>query len=77
MVRSLPIPFSFALIAFLVLLVQGLFEAETHYRLPPGPKLMGTKGVSAGFQPIQEKEAVHFILQTFDDPDSIMANLKT
>ncbi|KAL8748488.1 MAG: hypothetical protein Q9184_007266 [Pyrenodesmia sp. 2 TL-2023] len=38
---------------------------------------IGTKGLSAGFQPIQEKEALHFVLQTFKDPDNMMVYLKT
>ncbi|KAL8721665.1 MAG: hypothetical protein Q9225_001714 [Loekoesia sp. 1 TL-2023] len=38
---------------------------------------IGTKGLSAGFQPIQEKEALQFILQTFHDPDNMMVYLKT
>ncbi|KAJ5861082.1 cytochrome P450 oxidoreductase OrdA-like [Penicillium soppii] len=38
---------------------------------------IGTKGVSAGFRPIQEHEAVHFILQTFKQPDDILVHLKT
>lgn len=37
---------------------------------------IGTKGLSAGFQPIQEKEALQFVLQTFNDPDSLMVYLK-
>ncbi|KAL9615847.1 MAG: hypothetical protein Q9160_009210 [Pyrenula sp. 1 TL-2023] len=38
---------------------------------------IGTKGLSAGFQPIQEGEALRFILQTFNDPDKMMVYLKT
>ncbi|KAI4248938.1 MAG: hypothetical protein LQ352_005803 [Teloschistes flavicans] len=38
---------------------------------------IGTKGLSAGFQPIQEKEALQFVLQTFNDPDNMMVYLKT
>ncbi|KAL8943871.1 MAG: hypothetical protein Q9211_000810 [Gyalolechia sp. 1 TL-2023] len=33
---------------------------------------IGTKRLSAGFQPIQEKEALQFVLQTFNDPDNMM-----
>ncbi|KAA8651170.1 hypothetical protein EYZ11_007034 [Aspergillus tanneri] len=38
---------------------------------------IGTKGLSAGFQPLQEKEALYFILETFNDPDNMMVYLKT
>ncbi|KAI4172112.1 MAG: hypothetical protein LQ343_003760 [Gyalolechia ehrenbergii] len=38
---------------------------------------IGTKGLSARFQPIQEKEALRFVLQTFNDPDNMMVYLKT
>ncbi|CAO1603064.1 hypothetical protein XANCAGTX0491_006656 [Xanthoria calcicola] len=38
---------------------------------------IGTKGLSADFQPIQEKEALQFVLQTFNDPDNMMVYLKT
>lgn len=38
---------------------------------------IGTKGRSAGFQPIQEKEALCFVLQTFNDPNNMMVYLKT
>ncbi|KAL8999556.1 MAG: hypothetical protein Q9169_001645 [Polycauliona sp. 2 TL-2023] len=38
---------------------------------------IGTKGLSAGLQPIQEKEALQFVLQTFNDPDNMMVYLKT
>lgn len=38
---------------------------------------IGTKGLSAGFQPVQEKEALQFVLQTFNDPDNMMVYLKT
>ncbi|KAL8774150.1 MAG: hypothetical protein Q9209_001258 [Squamulea sp. 1 TL-2023] len=38
---------------------------------------IGTKGLSAGFQPIQEQEALQFVLQTFNDPDNMMVYLKT
>jgi len=38
---------------------------------------IGTKGLAAEFQPIQEQEALRFILQTFNDPDNMMAYLKT
>ncbi|KAL8672378.1 MAG: hypothetical protein Q9168_003151 [Polycauliona sp. 1 TL-2023] len=38
---------------------------------------IGTKGLSAAFQPIQEKEALQFVLQTFNDPDNMMVYLKT
>lgn len=38
---------------------------------------IGTKGSSAGFQPIQEKEALRFVLQTFKDPENMMVYLKT
>jgi hypothetical protein len=37
---------------------------------------IGTKSLSAGFQPIQEKEALHFTLQTLHDPDNILKHLK-
>ncbi|KAL9581692.1 MAG: hypothetical protein Q9203_005795 [Teloschistes exilis] len=38
---------------------------------------LSTKGLSAGLQPIQEKEALKFVLQTFNDPDNMMVHLKT
>ncbi|KAH8689750.1 putative cytochrome P450 oxidoreductase OrdA-like protein [Phaeosphaeriaceae sp. PMI808] len=38
---------------------------------------IGTKGLSAGFQPIQEKEALQFVLQTFNNPEKMMVYLKT
>lgn len=38
---------------------------------------IGTKGLSAGFRPVQEKEALLFTLQTFNDPDNMMVYLKT
>ncbi len=38
---------------------------------------IGTKGLSATFQPIQEKEALRFVLQTFNDPGHMMVYLKT
>ena len=38
---------------------------------------IGTKGLSAGFRPVQEKEALLFILQTFNNPDNMMVYLKT
>ncbi|RYP77978.1 hypothetical protein DL771_000837 [Monosporascus sp. 5C6A] len=38
---------------------------------------IGTKGLSAGFQHIQEEESVHFILETFNRPDEILDHLKT
>lgn len=38
---------------------------------------IGTKGLSAAFRPIQEKEALEFVLQTFKDPDNMMVYLKT
>ena len=38
---------------------------------------IGTKGLSAAFQPIQEKEALRFVLQTFHNPDNMMVYLKT
>lgn len=38
---------------------------------------IGTKGLSAGCQPIQEKEALKFVLQIFNDPDNMMVHLKT
>ncbi len=37
---------------------------------------IGTKGLSAGFQHIQEKESVHFILEVLDQPDEILHHLK-
>ncbi|KND88292.1 O-methylsterigmatocystin oxidoreductase [Tolypocladium ophioglossoides CBS 100239] len=37
---------------------------------------IGTKSLSAGFHPIQEKEALHFTLQTLQDPDSVLQHLK-
>jgi hypothetical protein len=37
---------------------------------------IGTKSLSAGFHPIQEKEALHFTLQTLHDPDNILKHLK-
>ncbi|KAF9697158.1 hypothetical protein EKO04_005122 [Ascochyta lentis] len=38
---------------------------------------IGTKGLSAGFRPVQEKEALMFVLQTFNKPEKMMAYLKT
>lgn len=38
---------------------------------------IGTKGLSANFQPIQEKEALQFVLHTFNNPDKTMVYLKT
>ncbi|KAL8982136.1 MAG: hypothetical protein Q9205_003262 [Flavoplaca limonia] len=38
---------------------------------------IGTKGLSAAFRPIQEKEALQFVLQTFNDSDNMMVYLKT
>lgn len=38
---------------------------------------IGTKGLSAGFRPIQEQESIRFILQTFNRPDDILQHLKT
>ena len=38
---------------------------------------IGTKALSAGFYPIQEKEALHFTLQTLHDPENILQHLKT
>lgn len=38
---------------------------------------VGTKSLSAGFNPVQEKEALHFILKTFNDPDNVLRHLKT
>ena len=38
---------------------------------------VGTKSLSAGFNPVQEKEALQFILRTFNDPDNVMRHLKT
>ncbi|KEZ40609.1 putative Cytochrome P450 oxidoreductase OrdA-like protein [Scedosporium apiospermum] len=37
---------------------------------------IGTKSLSAGFYPVQEREALHFTLQTFHDPDGILQHLK-
>ncbi|KAK8912956.1 hypothetical protein H634G_10251 [Metarhizium anisopliae BRIP 53293] len=37
---------------------------------------IGTKSLSAGFQGTQEKEALHFTLQTLHDPDNILKHLK-
>jgi hypothetical protein len=38
---------------------------------------IGTKGLSAGFRPVQEREALQFVLQTFNNPDNVMIYLKT
>lgn len=38
---------------------------------------IGTKSLSAGFHPIQEKEALHFTLRTLHDPDRVLQHLKT
>lgn len=38
---------------------------------------IGTKGLAAGFQATQEKEALRFILQTFHSPERMMVYLKT
>lgn len=38
---------------------------------------IGTKGLSAGFRPIQEREALQFVLQTFNSPDNMLVHLKT
>jgi hypothetical protein len=38
---------------------------------------VGTKSLSAGFNSIQEKEALQFVLMTFNDPDNVMRHLKT
>lgn len=38
---------------------------------------IGTKTLSAGFRPIQEKEALQFVLHTFNKPDNMMIYLKT
>ncbi|KAJ5400901.1 hypothetical protein N7465_011390 [Penicillium sp. CMV-2018d] len=38
---------------------------------------IGTKGLSAGFRPLQEQESLRFILQTFNRPDDILRHLKT
>ena len=37
---------------------------------------IGTKSLSAGFHPVQEKEALHFTLQTLHDPDNVLKHLK-
>ncbi|KAG8158576.1 hypothetical protein KVR01_011698 [Diaporthe batatas] len=38
---------------------------------------IGTKGLAAEFQVIQEQEALRFVLQTFHNPNSMMMYLKT
>ncbi|KAL8874028.1 MAG: hypothetical protein Q9174_000594 [Haloplaca sp. 1 TL-2023] len=38
---------------------------------------IGTKGLSAAFRPIQDTEALQFVLQTFNNPDNMMVYLKT
>ncbi|KAF9895198.1 hypothetical protein FE257_000100 [Aspergillus nanangensis] len=38
---------------------------------------VGTKQLSAGFNPIQEKEAGQFILMTFKEPENVVQHLKT
>jgi hypothetical protein len=38
---------------------------------------IGTKGLSAGFRPVQQSEALQFVLQTFNNPDNMMIYLKT
>jgi hypothetical protein len=38
---------------------------------------IGTKGLSASFRPVQEKEALLFVLQTFNHPENMMTYLKT
>lgn len=38
---------------------------------------IGTKTLSAAFNPIQDKEALRFVLRTFDDPTGMMGHLKT
>lgn len=38
---------------------------------------IGTTRLSAVFQPIQEKEALRYVLQTFNDPNNMMVYLKT
>ncbi|KAL9011591.1 MAG: hypothetical protein Q9173_003579 [Seirophora scorigena] len=38
---------------------------------------IGTKGLSAGFEPVQEEEALRFVLRTFRDPENMMGHLKT
>lgn len=38
---------------------------------------IGTKGLASVFQPIQEQEALKFVLQTFNHPDNMMVYLKT
>lgn len=37
---------------------------------------IGTKGLSSAFQPLQEKEALKFILQTYNSPENMMIYLK-
>ncbi|KAI4091485.1 MAG: hypothetical protein LQ344_004085 [Seirophora lacunosa] len=38
---------------------------------------IGTKGLSAGFRPVQEEEARRFVVRTFRDPGGMMGHLKT
>ncbi|KAL8952254.1 MAG: hypothetical protein Q9222_001818 [Ikaeria aurantiellina] len=38
---------------------------------------IGTKGLAAEFQPIQEEESIYFMLRIFKDPDNLRVYLKT
>ena len=37
---------------------------------------IGTKSLSAGFHPVQEKEALHFTLHTLRNPEGVLQHLK-
>lgn len=58
-------------------LITHQYDAKYRLHRKMVQQEIGTKGLSATFQPIQEQEALRFVLQTFNDPDNMMAHLKT
>ncbi|KAE8421204.1 cytochrome P450 [Aspergillus pseudocaelatus] len=66
-----------AMCGFENFLITHQYDAKYRLHRKMVQQEIGTKGLSATFQPIQDQESLQFILQTFNNPDNMMVYLKT
>lgn len=66
-----------ALCGFENFLITHQYDAKYRLHRKMVQQEIGTKRLSATFQPVQDQEALRFILQTFNSPDNMIVHLKT
>ncbi|KAL8954437.1 MAG: hypothetical protein Q9193_007247, partial [Seirophora villosa] len=66
-----------ALCGFEEFLITHQYDGKYRAHRKMVHQAIGTKGLSAGFWPVQEEEARRFVLRTFRDPQGMRGHLKT